>query len=115
MLAIGCVFFVVAALVEGLLTGTVRDLVSAPFTNTDLLTAVLYEGLGCSIAAFFMNNVAIVNIGVNRTSSFVGLSTVVTIVSGVLILHEPFTVIQIIGAVVVVLGVYIANAASRKN
>ncbi len=115
MLAIGCVVFVAAALVEGLLTGTVRELVSAPFANTDLLTAVLYEGIGCSIAAFFMNNVAIVNIGVNRTSSFVGLSTVVTIVSGVLILHENFTVIQIVGAVVVVLGVYIANAATRKT
>lgn len=115
MLAIGCAVFVVAALVEGLLTGSVRELVSAPFANSALLTAVLYEGIGCSIAAFFMNNVAIVNIGVNRTSSFVGLSTVVTIVSGVLILHENFTVIQIVGAVVVVLGVYVANAAARKT
>ena len=86
--------------------------VTAPFSSPELMKAVLYEGLGCSIGAFFMNNVAIANIGVNRTSSFVGLSTVVTILSGVLFLRETFTVVQIIGAVVIVAGVYIANASA---
>lgn len=112
MLAVGCVTFVAAALAEGLIHGTVHELVTAPFSSPELMKAVLYEGLGCSIGAFFMNNVAIANIGVNRTSSFVGLSTVVTILSGVLFLRETFTVVQIVGAVVVVAGVYVANASA---
>ena len=38
--------------------------------ETTFLTAILYQGIGCSVIAFFMSNIAIANIGVNRTSSF---------------------------------------------
>ena len=35
--------------------------------------------------AFFLSNVAIFKIGVNRTSSFIGVATVVSIIAGVYI------------------------------
>ena len=109
MLAIGCLVYVIAALAEGISGGTMDQLIAAPFANPGLMKAIIYQGLGCSIGAFFMSNVAIAYIGVNRVSCFIGLSTVVSIVSGVLILHESFTTVQIIGAVVIICGVYIAN------
>lgn len=115
MLAVGCAVFTAAALAEGLIRGTMNELVTAPFRSANLLKAVLYESIGCSIGAFFMNNVAISNIGVNRTSSFVGLSTVFSILSGVIILHEAFTPVQIVGAAVIVAGVYIANGRVRPR
>lgn len=115
MLAVGCAVFTVAALAEGIIGGNIHTLITAPFYSRNLLKAVLYESIGCSIGAFFMNNVAISNIGVNQTSSFVGLSTVVSIVSGVLILHESFTAWQIVGAIVIIAGVYIANAGGKKT
>lgn len=52
----------------------------------------------------------IVKIGVNRTSSFIGVATVVSIITGAVILHETFTMYQIIGAIVIIIGVYVANA-----
>lgn len=54
-----------------------------------------------------MGNVAISKIGVNRASSFSGVATVVSIIAGALFLGESFSLVQRIGAAVILLGVYI--------
>lgn len=112
MLAAGASLFVVLALSEAAMNGNFAELVKLPFTNRNFLSAILYQGIGCSILAFFLSNAAIARIGVNRTSSFIGVATVVSIIAGALILDEPFTLQQAIGAAVIIAGVYIAN--SRK-
>lgn len=110
MLAAGAAVFVTLAAAEALLNGDIKSLAALPFKSKEFLTAVLYQGIGCSICAFFLSNLAIAKIGVNRTSSFIGISTVVSIIAGALILKEAFSAYQIIGAVVIVIGVYTANA-----
>ena len=110
MLAGGAATFTLIALVQALAEGSLAHLVALPFSSIDFLIAVLYQGIGCSILAFFLSNVAIANIGVNRTSSFIGASTVVSILAGVLLLNETLTLWQIIGAAVIVAGIYTANA-----
>ena len=110
MLAGGAATFTLIALVQALAEGSLAHLVALPFSSIDFLIAVLYQGIGCSILAFFMSNVAIANIGVNKTSSFIGASTVVSILAGVLLLNEALTPWQIIGAAVIVAGIYTANA-----
>ena len=112
MLAAGASLFVVLALSEAAINGELAELVKLPFTDRNFLSAILYQGIGCSILAFFLSNAAIARIGVNRTSSFIGVATVVSIIAGALILDEPFTLQQAIGAAVIIAGVYIAN--SRK-
>lgn len=115
MLVVGAIVFVTIAVCEALYKGTVGELVALPFQNSDFLIAVLYQGIGCSILAFFLSNVAIAKIGVNRTSSFIGIATVVSIIAGALLLKETFTVMQIIGAVVIVIGVYTANTKKKAE
>ena len=56
-----------------------------------------------------MQNVSLSKIGVNRTASFIGVSTVVSILSGILILRESFSIVQVIGAAVIIAGIYVAN------
>ena len=109
MLAAGAIVFTVLAIGEAVIQHNISQLVALPFSDTHFLTAVLYQGIGCSILAFFMSNIAIARIGVNRTSSFLGVATVVSIIAGALLLHEQFTLWQIIGAVVIIAGVYTAN------
>ena len=96
------------------MTGTVTELISLPFNKGEFLIAILYQGIGCSVVAFFLSNVAIANIGVNRTSSFIGVSTVVSIIAGTVLLKESFTSMQIAGAVVIIIGVYVANAKIKE-
>ena len=86
-----------------------------PFRDKGFMTAILYQGIGCSIGAFFLSNVAIAKIGVNRTSSFIGVATVVSVISGAVVLKETFTVYQIIGAAVIIIGVYTANAKQKTD
>lgn len=115
MLATGAVVFVILAISEALNNRTINQLVSMPFRNKGFLIAVLYQGIGCSILAFFLSNVAISKIGVNRTSSFIGLATVVSIVAGAVWLHETFTIWQIAGTIIIMAGVYIANSKKTQD
>lgn len=109
MLAAGALVFVCLALVEAGSHGSVGTLVSLPATNVDFLIAVLYQGIGSSVLALFLSNFAIAQIGVNGASSFIGISTVVSIVAGVLLLGERFSGYQMLGALVIIIGVYTAN------
>ena len=110
MLAVGAAFFVSLAVGEALIRGTAGALLTLPFRQPAFLAAMLYQGVGCSIAAFFLSNMAIARIGVNRASSFIGAATVVSILAGALVLGEPFTAAQAAGALAILAGVYTANA-----
>lgn len=109
MLAAGAAVFGTIAVLEAVFHGSYGELARLPFMNVSFLFAVLYQGIGCSVIAFFLSNVAIGKAGVNRTSSFIGVSTVVSIAAGVLLLKENFSSLQGVGAILILSGVYIAN------
>lgn len=110
MLTAGALVYTLLALIEAVFVEkNLSALIALPFQNKTFLIAVLYQGIGCSILAFFLSNIAIAKIGVNRTSSFLGIATVVSIITGAVILGEPFTNFQILGTVIILAGVYIAN------
>ena len=115
MLVAGAFVYTLIAIIEAITQDNLGFLVTLPFKNTAFLTAVLYQGIGCSILAFFMSNVAIANIGVNRNASLIGISTVVSIIAGVVFMHESFTAYQLVGAIVIIAGVYIANISMLRG
>jgi len=115
MVAFGAVIFTAAALFESLMTGTTAYYLMLPFKDTDFLVSVIYLGLGCSVAAFVFYNAAISSIGTNRTASFIGISTVVTVIAGIVLLKEEFSMLQRAGTALVIIGVYIANSAALKR
>lgn len=112
MLCSGAAFYGLLALGEAAAHGALSELLTLPARSGTFLAAVLYQGIGCSVAAFFLSNAAIAKIGVNKTSSFIGVSTIVSILAGALALGEPLSVGQIVGAAVIVAGVYTANASA---
>lgn len=115
MLLAGAAVFVTAAVADGLIHGELTRIAALPFTDRGFLTAVLYQAACCSVIAFFMSNAAIARIGVNGISAFIGVSTVVSILTGVLLLGEPFSAAQIVGAAVIIAGVYTANAGLKAE
>ena len=110
MMVTGAVVFGAAALLEAASAGTMGDLLRLPLEVPGFLKAIIYTGIGSSVLGFFLSNLAIAKIGVNRTSSFIGVSTVVSILAGGLLLRETFTGWQMAGVITVLAGVYIANA-----
>lgn len=115
MVAAGAIIFTAIAIAQNISAGTLVEYIKLPFTNRDFLQAILYQGLGCSVVAFFLSNVAIANIGTNRTASFVGISTAVSILAGVFILNESFSSVQAAGTILIIGGVYLANAALKER
>ena len=109
MLLIGAIVFGTVAICEALINGNIVELITLPFKEKDFAVAILYQGIGSSILAFLLSNMAISKIGVNRTSSFIGVSTVVSIAAGAFLLKETFTIYQIIGAIIIIIGIYTAN------
>lgn len=122
MVAVGAVVFAVCAVIEtatggllgsGTLNTNLTHWLTLPFRDSGFLTAALYQGIGCSVAAYFCSVVAIAKLGANRTASFVGFSTVVSIIAAVIFLDETFTPLQALGTLVIMGGVYMANMSRR--
>jgi drug/metabolite transporter (DMT)-like permease len=114
MLGMGFIVFTAAAAAEHARNGTVSEWLLLPFRNTDFLLTLLYLGALCSIGGTWAMNFSVTRLGVHRTSTFAGISTVVSIAAGVLLLHEPFTFTQGAGAVMILLGVTGVNQFGRK-
>jgi drug/metabolite transporter (DMT)-like permease len=109
MMGMGAIVFTAAALIRNASAGTLGVYATVPFKNPDFLIAVLYLSVGCSVVAFLLFNTALAAIGANRAASFVGLSTVVTVTAGIIILREPYSLVQGLGTALVIGGVTMAN------
>ena len=106
----GAALFTALSVAESLHKGNLRELVTQPFHDRAFLIAVLYLGIGCTVFAVWLSNVAIAKLGVNRAAAFIGVATLVSVLTGTLMLGEALTLQQIVGAALIVLGVYMANA-----
>lgn len=113
MIACGACFFTTMAIARSIAAGTVVDLFMLPFQNTVFLFSILYLGIASSVLSFVLFNISISSIGTNKASSFVGISTAVSVLAGVFILDEKFSAMQCYGTLIILLGVYIANMKSR--
>lgn len=109
MLAAGAAVFAGAAVANAAAQRSLMDLASLPFREPAFAAAVLYQGIGCSVFAFFLSNAAIARIGVNGASAYIGVSTAVSILAGSLFLQEELTPFQICGVILILTGVFIAN------
>ena len=105
----GAVFFTVCALVYNGVHGTVTEYLTLPFTSGSFLPSCLYLGIGCTTLAFLLTNRSVTIIGPTRTSAFSGLTTVISGVSGVVFLHEPFSLLQGLATALVLAGIYCVN------
>ena len=115
MMAIAAGTFFPIALLEHLIRGTGWSFITLPMTDMAFLGTLIYLALGSSVIAFFASKRALELLGPNQASTWGGLSTVITLTASVLILKEPFGLGQILAALLVVGGVYIANAGLSRS
>ena len=111
----GAVFFTVTNLIIEAVSGNVKTFLRLPLDNRSLLIAALYLGIGSTIIAFTCNNIGIETLGTTASASFVGISTIVTVLAGAIFLHEELTITKIISTVLVITGVFIANKSQPET
>jgi len=113
MFAIGSVTYVIAALVQ--CAGQYDTLILPVVSSLQFWGGMIYLSVFSSVAAFMALNFGSSYIPVSQASIFANLTTVISIVAGVVVLHEAFTIQQVIGAAVILVSVYIASVAGQNS
>ncbi len=107
MFALGCVIFTGIALVQS--WGNFSEMVMVPLKSGSFWISILYLSAASSVGAFLMVNYAVTYLDVARASIFANITTIISILAGVLILKESFNLYQIIGSIIIIACVYGVN------
>jgi len=107
MFALGSLVYTVFALVQ--CRGQYGELIFAALGQPQFIISVLYLSVVSSVTAFIFLNYGTVRVTVSEASIFANLTTVISIIAGVVFLHEVFTPFQIAGAAVIIVSVFFAN------
>jgi len=76
------------------------------FMHPEFLFPILYLGIIASIGGFFLVNFALSKLPAHVSSIYSNLSTIVAIVAGAIILHEPLFYYHYVGSLMIIIGVY---------
>lgn len=85
------------------------------FANMTYLFNVLYLGLGASALCFVTWNFAVKKLGAVKTSVYIYMVPVITVVTSVLILHEHLTLLAGIGTVLVLIGLFLSEHKTERK
>ncbi|GIO08349.1 putative transporter YcxC [Brevibacillus reuszeri] len=86
----------------------------APFADTPFVISIVYLGVLSSLVTSLLTNFALSKMEASRMSVFNNLSTLVTIVAGVLFLGEKLAYYHLIGALMIIVGVVGTNFLGVK-
>lgn len=78
-------------------------------TNMTYLFNILYLGLGASALCFVTWNFAVKKLGAVKTSVYIYMVPVITVVTSVLILQEQLTVLAGIGTILTLIGLFLSE------
>ena len=79
------------------------------FADMTCLWGILYLGLGASALCFVTWNLAVKALGAVKTSVYIYMVPVITVVTSVLILKEPVTWVSVMGTVLTVAGLFFSE------
>ncbi|QSZ28233.1 DMT family transporter [Aceticella autotrophica] len=88
----------------------------AYFTNLldyRVFIPVLYLGILSSVVAYILNNFILSKLPVSQASVFANLTTIISIIAGVVIRHETFYWYHVIGSVMILVGIWGTNHYSK--
>jgi drug/metabolite transporter (DMT)-like permease len=102
------------SIISHLQTDTLNDFF-LPLINSEFVWSVLYLGILSSVLTSFLTVFALSVIPASQIAVFNNLSPIIAIVGGVLILDETLHTYQIIGGILVVLGVAMTQIFKRTK
>lgn len=79
------------------------------------LLNLLYLGLGASALCFVTWNFAVTQLGAVKTSVYIYMVPVITVITSVLILHEALTVFSVIGTVLTLAGLILSEYRPKNR
>jgi len=113
MFACASAFFITFAAVQ--CAGNYKAMIMPALSSGEFWISIIYLAVFSSVIAFMLLNYGNSYISVSKASIFVNLTTVISIVAGVVLLGESFSVQQVIGAVIIIGSVYISSIENSKG
>lgn len=87
----------------------------ARFADPVRLLNIVYLGLGASALCFVTWNFAVKVLGAVKTSIYIYMVPAITIVTSVLILKEPITILSVIGTLLAVIGLFLSEYSGKGH
>lgn len=85
------------------------------FSNPVYLLNIVYLGLGASALCFVTWNFAVKVLGAVKTSIYIYMVPVITIVTSALILKEPLTILSVIGTFLAIIGLFLSEYNGKRQ
>lgn len=85
------------------------------FTNPVYLFNIIFLGLGASTLCFVSWNLAVKVLGAVKTSIYIYMVPVITVVTSTLILHEQITALSIIGTLLTLAGLFLSERKTMRK
>lgn len=114
MMAMGAISFNTISIISHAGAGTLNSYFK-PLHYTNFIISILYLGILSSIIAFFLVNFTLSKIEATKSSVFANISTIVSIIGGVIFQHDPFTIYHLIASAMILSGVWGTIRFSKKN
>ncbi|MDX9873030.1 MAG: DMT family transporter, partial [Clostridia bacterium] len=113
MMGLGSAVFIALAAVQS--RNNLQEMLFIPLASVEFWTSVLYLAGMSSVVAFLLLNQAIAHLDVAKAAIFANITTVVTILAGVIILREHFGWPQAIGSVIIIASAYGVNKSGKPS
>ncbi|MTI69620.1 MAG: EamA/RhaT family transporter [Firmicutes bacterium] len=86
-----------------------------PIGNIKVVISILYLGILSSVIAFFMVNFMLSKIEASKSAVFANITTIISILAGVIILGEDFYWYHVLGGILILIGVWGTNYYGKKE
>lgn len=112
MLTVGFFFFTILAFIQ--YRGNTIPMITDALSHHQFIISSLYLGAAASIGAYMLANYALSKLPVTRATIFNSFSTVVSVSSGVILMHDSFTIVNAISFLMIMFGVFGVNKFADK-
>lgn len=107
MFMVGFLFFIILAFAQ--FRGETVPMVTEALSHPQFIISCLYLGGLASVGAYMLSNYSLGRLSVTRNAIFGSVATIVSVLSGVIVMKDPFTLISGVAFVLILGGVYMVN------
>lgn len=113
MFTVGFIFFAAMSLVT--YKGEAIRMAYDALSHSDFIISILYLGGVASVGAYMLVNYSLSSLTVTRSTVFSSFATIVSVLSGVIIMKDPFTAVSAVAFVFILAGVAGVNMFAKKE
>ena len=113
MFSMGFLFFLGMAFIQ--YGGNTFGMISSALTEPTFIIAAVYLGIFASIGAYMLANYSLARLPVMRSAIFNSFSTLISVLSGIILMKDPFTPVSILAFLMILAGVRGVNYFAEKE